>query len=90
MRWGRPLKTHPHRGGATLPCRNFVRSMGLICFSAFGCPFAYLMRTGIPPSDQDKHIYMPFVRTGVRQYVSAFSVYNVRAYAYVCPNVNSS
>ena len=90
MMWGRPIKTHPHMGGATLPLKIFVRSMGLICFSAFGCLFAYLMRTGGPPPDQDKHIYMPFVRAGCPSVCQCFVFYNVRAYVYVCPNVNSS
>ena len=64
MRRGRPLKTHPHSGGATLPTKIFVPSMGLFCVSAFGCFFALAGYKNTPTTQAITYIYMSFVCTG--------------------------
>ena len=74
MRRGRPLKTHPQGGGATLPKKIFMRSMGLICFSAFRFRLALAGCPKTPTIQAITHIYMPFVWYWcVRQSVSALS-----------------
>ena len=73
MMWGRPLKTHTQGGGATLLKKIFMRSMGLICVSAFGCSFALACCHQTDRIQAITHIYMPFVCTGVSMSVSALS-----------------
>ena len=81
MMWGRPIKTHTP-GGATLPLKIFVRSMGLICFLAFVDRFALTGYHKTPTTQAIKHIYICLSSVQVvRQSVRALSCI---MYARIC------
>ena len=90
MMWGRTPKDSSPKGGATLPCRIFVRSMGLISFPAFVACFALADCKKTDRRQAKTHIYMSFVCTGGPSVRQCFVLYNVRAYSCVRLNVNSS
>lgn len=90
MMWGRPIKTHLPRGGATLPKKIFMRSMGLICVPVLGCLFALAGFRKTPTTQAIIHIYIAFCLYWCVSVCLRFVLYNVRAYVCVRLNVNSS
>lgn len=85
--WGRPLKTHPPSGGATLPKKIFVPCMGLICVSVFWMPFCTGRLQEYTHNTSDNvYIYAFCLHWWHPSVCLCFVLYNVRTY--VCVRLN--